>query len=88
MAYVQQTQSKEAPEIMVQPLHQGSKSLRKQILEPRFSREKSKAVTSPTDNLMSPCTAKLQAHKKKYYTKGKPVVTSLKQTLLEARDDN
>jgi len=27
---------------------------------------------SPTDNILSPCTKKLQAHKKRHYNKSKP----------------
>ncbi|KAK9362111.1 hypothetical protein V1504DRAFT_449567 [Lipomyces starkeyi] len=30
------------------------------------------SFASPTDNLMSPCTAKLQAHKKRHYVKYEP----------------
>ncbi|EPX71529.1 Spo12 family protein [Schizosaccharomyces octosporus yFS286] len=88
MAYAERMQKKGSPEISVQPLHQGNKSLHKQLLEPRFLREKNKAtVSSPTDSLMSPCTAKLQAHKQKYHTRNMPGLRSLMQTLLEARDN-
>ncbi|WBW71759.1 Spo12 family nuclear protein [Schizosaccharomyces osmophilus] len=78
MAYAEHMPKKELPEISVLPLHQG---------KPRFLPEKNKAVSSPTDSLMSPCTAKLQAHRQKYYKKSKPVLTSLMQTLLDARDN-
>lgn len=31
-------------------------------------------MVSPTDNMMSPCTAKLAGAKKKHFNKGKPLL--------------
>ncbi|CCO26604.1 hypothetical protein RSOLAG1IB_02126 [Rhizoctonia solani AG-1 IB] len=36
-------------------------------------KENSAAVSSPTDNMMTPTTAKINAVKKKHFTKGKPL---------------
>ncbi|KAK7207515.1 hypothetical protein BZA70DRAFT_271509 [Myxozyma melibiosi] len=46
-------------------------NVQRQILHNKFLEARTN-FASPTDNLMSPCTAKLQAHKKKHYTKTKP----------------
>ncbi len=55
----------------VQPLHQGHLSnleLQRQILAKKIAENDGK-FASPTDDLMSPCTAKLQANKKRQYMK-------------------
>ncbi|KAK9381841.1 uncharacterized protein V2V93DRAFT_368016 [Kockiozyma suomiensis] len=54
------------------PLHVSEgQNVQRQILHNKFLEARTN-FASPTDNLMSPCTAKLQAHKKKHYTKTKP----------------
>jgi hypothetical protein len=62
----------------VQPMHQGNirKAWQKKILQEYYpeifmlmTRGKGGNYASPTDNLMSPCTKKLQAHKKRHYNK-------------------
>ncbi|KAK9473694.1 Spo12 family protein, partial [Dipodascopsis tothii] len=40
---------------------------------------------SPTDNMLSPCTAKLQAHKSKHFVRGKPMRLRFEQ--LAAAND-
>ncbi|BFZ59352.1 hypothetical protein YB2330_000360 [Saitoella coloradoensis] len=47
--------------------------LQRQLLAKKLQQNAGSSFASPTDNLMSPCTAKLQAHKKKHFAKGKPV---------------
>ncbi|KAK9465991.1 hypothetical protein V1512DRAFT_264462 [Lipomyces arxii] len=55
-----------------QPPHQfDGSSIQKHLLHQKFFEART-SFASPTDNLMSPCTAKLQAHKKKHYVKSKP----------------
>jgi|SRR5277367_404671 hypothetical protein len=66
--------------VAVQPLHQGKirKPWAKKILQQYSSQFQRYGplltsyrgnYASPTDNIMSPCTKKLQAHKKRHYNK-------------------
>jgi hypothetical protein len=62
--------------VPVQPMHQGNirKPWQKKILQeyvcPKMCADRKRGnYASPTDNLMSPCTKKLQAHKKRHYNK-------------------
>ncbi|KAK9375276.1 uncharacterized protein V1513DRAFT_443332 [Lipomyces chichibuensis] len=56
----------------VQPLHTSeSQNLQRHVLHQKIFQART-SFASPTDNLMSPCTAKLQAHKKRHYVKSKP----------------
>ncbi|EEB06297.1 Spo12 family protein [Schizosaccharomyces japonicus yFS275] len=83
----EETKPAEQIEVPIQPLHQGNlNNLHKQVFQARNVPKAGPSFASPTDNLMSPCTAKLQAHKKKYYTKGKPV-SSLQASLLNAKEN-
>lgn len=58
----------------VQPLHQDKKpqqsnlEYQRQLLAKKIAESDGK-FASPTDSMMSPCTAKLQANKKRHYTK-------------------
>lgn len=58
----------------VQPLHQNKKvslsnlEYQRQLLAKKLAESEGK-FASPTDNMMSPCTAKLQANKKRHYNK-------------------
>ncbi|TFK55466.1 hypothetical protein OE88DRAFT_1641367 [Heliocybe sulcata] len=45
---------------------QGTKAL----LAKRFAKKSNPTYVSPTDNLMTPCTQKITAAKKKHFTKG------------------
>ncbi|CCG82377.1 Predicted protein [Taphrina deformans PYCC 5710] len=62
----------------VQPLHQDKKpqqsnlEYQRQLLAKKIAESDGK-FASPTDSMMSPCTAKLQANKKRHYTKAKPL---------------
>jgi Spo12 family len=64
-------------DVAVQPLHQGNirKPWHKKILQEYVSLEAKSLIfhrgnySSPTDNMLSPCTKKLQAHKKRHYNK-------------------
>ena len=70
--------------VPVQPMHQGNirKPWAKKILQ-EYSLSTVDGLTSrgnyasPTDNLMSPCTKKLQAHKKRHYNKYIPAPRTL-----------
>ncbi|KAF6819762.1 hypothetical protein CSOJ01_01169 [Colletotrichum sojae] len=44
----------------------------RQVLQNKMSQEKSKTYISPSDNIMSPCTAKLSALRNKQVGKVKP----------------
>ncbi|MCJ1371610.1 hypothetical protein MMC20_002829 [Loxospora ochrophaea] len=45
----------------------------RQVLKSRMEEDKSKQTyVSPSDNIMSPCTAKLSAYKNKHFMKAKP----------------
>ncbi|KAK9477528.1 hypothetical protein V1514DRAFT_333552 [Lipomyces japonicus] len=56
----------------IQPLHSSSASnVQRQLLHQKLFEART-SFASPTDNLMSPCTAKLQAHKTRHHSKGKP----------------
>lgn len=79
--------SKSSVETTIQPLHQESATLRQQVLQKHELPKHALNVASPTDSLMSPCTAKLQAHKKKYYMKRKPPVMSLQNTLQSVQTE-
>lgn len=58
----------------VQPLHQDKKPQlsnlehQRQLLARKLA-EKETKIASPTDSMMSPCTAKLQANKQRHYNK-------------------
>lgn len=57
----------------LQPLHQDKKpqsnlDFQRQLLAKKMAGRDGK-IASPTDSMMSPCTAKLQANKKRHYTK-------------------
>lgn len=57
----------------VQPLHQDKKPQsnlehQRQLLAKKIAESDGK-FASPTDSMMSPCTAKLQANKQRHYTK-------------------
>ncbi|KAK9462810.1 uncharacterized protein V1516DRAFT_689689 [Lipomyces oligophaga] len=70
----------------VRPLHTSGDSanvMQRQILHNRFLEARTN-FASPTDNLMSPCTAKLQAHKMKHYTKSKPQLLRFSQFAAES----
>ncbi|KAK9456353.1 hypothetical protein V1511DRAFT_510165 [Dipodascopsis uninucleata] len=56
---------------VVQPLHQEAGNIQRPIMHRQLLETRTN-FASPTDNLMSPCTAKLQAHKKKHFAKSKP----------------
>ncbi|KTW26806.1 uncharacterized protein T551_03268 [Pneumocystis jirovecii RU7] len=60
----------EIEDTSIQPMHQGNLELQRQLLQRKIIYGGN--IASPTDDLMSPTTAKLQAHKRKYYNKAKP----------------
>ncbi|KAK9367514.1 hypothetical protein V1509DRAFT_626181 [Lipomyces kononenkoae] len=69
---LQQQQQQQQHHGEVQPLHaSGSHNFQRHRLHQKIVEARS-SFASPTDNLMSPCTAKLQAHKKNHYVKSKP----------------
>lgn len=50
-------------------------------------------MVSPTDNMMSPCTAKLAGAKKKHFNKGKPLLlqrtfTDIAKASADSDDEN
>ncbi|KAL7273777.1 hypothetical protein RUND412_003354 [Rhizina undulata] len=64
----------------IQPLHQGAIAsntleMQRQLLQKKLA-EKPSGLTSPTDDMMTPCSKKLQAHKIKAYKKAKPQLLS------------
>ncbi|EMR08605.1 hypothetical protein PNEG_03081 [Pneumocystis murina B123] len=59
--------SVEIEDTPIQPMHQGNLDLQRQLLKRKVIYGGN--IASPTDDLMSPTTAKLQAHKQKYYGK-------------------
>ncbi|KAG5439347.1 hypothetical protein PCK2_000845 [Pneumocystis canis] len=70
LSNVNQTFNIEIEDPAIQPMHQGNLELQRQFLQKRVAYGGN--IASPTDDLMSPTTAKLQAHKRKYYNKAKP----------------
>jgi len=63
----------------VQELHQGTNTLemQRQLLAKKLAEKKDLEYTSPTDQMMTPCTKKLQDYKAKAFnTKGKPTSLS------------
>ncbi|RSH94413.1 hypothetical protein EHS25_004216 [Saitozyma podzolica] len=57
----------------------------KALLAKRFAKA-SKPTVSPTDQLQSPCTAKLQSARQKHFARGKPA--SLAQSFTAVRDSS
>ncbi|KAL7945537.1 hypothetical protein V8C42DRAFT_59664 [Trichoderma barbatum] len=57
-----------------QPLGKDLKSMEyhRQVLQSKIAHEPTKQYISPSDNIMSPCTAKLSALRSKQVTKAKP----------------
>ncbi|KAH6611324.1 spo12 family domain-containing [Trichoderma cornu-damae] len=57
-----------------QPLVKDVKSMEyhRQVFQSKIAQEPSKQYVSPSDNIMSPCTAKLSALRNKQVTKAKP----------------
>ncbi|KAL6878988.1 hypothetical protein J3F83DRAFT_711748 [Trichoderma novae-zelandiae] len=57
-----------------QPPAKGVKSMQyhRQVFQSRIAQEPSKQYVSPSDTIMSPCTAKLSALRNKQVTKAKP----------------
>ncbi|KAL7922414.1 hypothetical protein ACQKWADRAFT_292399 [Trichoderma austrokoningii] len=57
-----------------QPLAKDVKSMEyhRQVLQSRIAQEPSKQYISPSDTIMSPCTAKLSAFRNKQVAKAKP----------------
>ncbi|KAK9449811.1 uncharacterized protein V1518DRAFT_414723 [Limtongia smithiae] len=63
----------------------GQQSMQRQILQHKLLEART-SFASPTDNLMSPCTAKLQAAKNRHYIKSKPQLLSF-STLAKPSTD-
>ncbi|KAF3930095.1 hypothetical protein ABW19_dt0205928 [Dactylella cylindrospora] len=83
--------STESSPVNIEPLHQGTsaenlenqrKLLQQKLAEHAANAEK---FVSPTDNMMSPCSQKLAAQKKKQYGKSKP--TLLKSAFAQVAAD-
>ncbi|KAG4302748.1 hypothetical protein PCK1_001103 [Pneumocystis canis] len=70
LSNLNQTFNMEIEESPIQPMHQGNLELQRQFLQRKIVYGGN--IASPTDDLMSPTTAKLHAHKRKYYNKAKP----------------
>ncbi|ODV93849.1 hypothetical protein PACTADRAFT_51598 [Pachysolen tannophilus NRRL Y-2460] len=61
----------------IQPLHQKPKAqnqgLQRKLFQKAFPSEIGKnKFASPTDNILSPCSQKLNAHRARFYDKSKP----------------
>ncbi|KAK9234485.1 hypothetical protein V1525DRAFT_391397 [Lipomyces kononenkoae] len=83
---VQQQQQQHHSE--VQPLHASvSHNLQRHRLHQKIVEART-SFASPTDNLMSPCTAKLQAHKKSHYVKSKPQLLRFGNLAASANKEN
>ncbi|EPQ58999.1 hypothetical protein GLOTRDRAFT_109501 [Gloeophyllum trabeum ATCC 11539] len=60
----------------------------KALLAKRFAKTNNPTYVSPTDNLMTPCTQKITAAKKKHFTKGaKPMQPLFGQKELSSEED-
>ncbi|KAF3916921.1 hypothetical protein ABW21_db0205450 [Orbilia brochopaga] len=79
-----------SPAAAIEPLHQlqgtpaDSLEEQRKLLQQKLAEQAANAekFSSPTDNMMSPCSQKLAAHKKKQYGKSKP--TLLKSAFAQA----
>ncbi|KAK9384709.1 hypothetical protein V1515DRAFT_561532 [Lipomyces mesembrius] len=72
----------------VQPLHTSeSQNLQRHVLHQKIFEART-SFASPTDNLMSPCTAKLQAHKNRHYVKSKPQLLRFGSLASAANKEN
>lgn len=61
----------------------------KALLAKRMAKTQNPTYTSPTDNLMTPCTQKISAAKKKHFTKGpKPMHSLFPQKESSSSDGN
>ncbi|KAG5518958.1 hypothetical protein PMAC_002489 [Pneumocystis sp. 'macacae'] len=83
MTYPFETFNMEIEDTSIQPMHQGNLELQRRLLQKKIIYGGN--IASPTDDLMSPTTAKLQAHKRKYYNKAKP--QSLQNMFTQAQSD-
>ncbi|KAI5790187.1 hypothetical protein EDC01DRAFT_630886 [Geopyxis carbonaria] len=60
----------------VTELHQGGLTpleIQRQLLQQKLAEKSDDRFTSPTDQMMTPCSKKLQDHKKKAFGKTKPM---------------
>ncbi|KAK9247136.1 Spo12 family protein [Lipomyces tetrasporus] len=84
---LQQQQQQQQP-VDVQPLHASdSHNLQRHLLHQKVFEART-SFASPTDNLLSPCTAKLQAHKKRHYVKSKPQLLRFGNLTAAANKEN
>ncbi|WWC60006.1 uncharacterized protein I303_102569 [Kwoniella dejecticola CBS 10117] len=75
--------NKIVPGQMTEPSAAGAGLGHKALLAKRFAKA-NKPTVSPTDQLQSPCTAKLAGAKQRHFAKGKPA--SLAQSFTAIRD--
>ncbi|WWC87500.1 uncharacterized protein L201_002390 [Kwoniella dendrophila CBS 6074] len=73
------------PGQMTEPSAAGAGLGQKALLAKRFAKA-NKPTVSPTDQLQSPCTAKLAGAKQRHFAKGKPA--SLAQSFTAIRDSS
>lgn len=80
----------------IQPMHQSSQLPRNPLHRQLFgkaggmgssSNGQAQTFASPTDSIMSPCTAKLQAHKNKHLTRTKPQMLFRQASQTEQSDE-
>ncbi|KAK6353512.1 hypothetical protein TWF696_005475 [Orbilia brochopaga] len=85
-----------SPAGSIEPLHQlqgtPAESLEEQrkLLQQKLAEQAANAekFSSPTDNMMSPCSQKLAAHKKKQYGKSKPTLLKSAFAQVAAGQEN
>ncbi|KAF7352828.1 hypothetical protein MVEN_01249700 [Mycena venus] len=70
--------------VVNQPAGMGAKAL----LEKKMAKSLNPTYISPTDNLMTPCTQKLTAAKKKHFTKGAKPIQLFASTAEERADES
>ncbi|KAH8148154.1 uncharacterized protein LAJ45_07918 [Morchella importuna] len=71
------------PSPAIQALHQAQNApapttleMQRQLLQQKLAEQKNAPFTSPTDDMMTPCSKKLQNVKSKSFAKGKPKLLS------------
>ncbi|KAK7061682.1 hypothetical protein R3P38DRAFT_2830923 [Favolaschia claudopus] len=70
--------------VVNQPAGMGAKAL----LEKKMAKSLNPTYISPTDNLMTPCTQKLAASKKKHFTKSAKPIQLFASTAEERADED
>ncbi|EWC47829.1 hypothetical protein DRE_03029 [Drechslerella stenobrocha 248] len=88
--------STNSPAASIEPLHQlegtpaDSLEEQRRLLQQKLAEQAANAekFSSPTDSVMSPCSQKLAAHKKKQYGKSKPTLLKSAFAQVAASQEN